>query len=199
MWVAVGCYALIFLAVVACVVSATHAERERVGRETPAAPDSAALIPQEWELVQRRHCAPTHCPRAVGLPLGPRKDASCVACATAFLEQRWDSLLRDAERAPGSPGDSGPAPRELQAAEVTTLAPPVVGPAPARPPLRSGSLWAKLHPSLGRWQTGAGGFLIAGGVFLLLSVGIPWTLALGCGIVLAAGGGLIAAAVPGRN
>src|SRR5262249_2467799 len=55
-----------------------------------------AILPQEWALVRRAQCQRTRCPRAIGSPLRPRKDAHREICAAMLLERQWKQMLGNA-------------------------------------------------------------------------------------------------------
>jgi hypothetical protein len=93
MWIIVGCYVLIFLAVTACIFAAIRNERVSGQADEGPGPEPFTVIPEEWDVLRREHCGPTSCPRAVGDPAGPRKDAGCRRCAAEYLEHRWALLL----------------------------------------------------------------------------------------------------------
>lgn len=184
MWIVVGCYTLIFLAVVGCVASAARTHRTATRAALPDEAAGSSLIAEEWDLVRRQRCGPSRCPRATGLPLGPRKDAECVACASSHLDQRWQSLLGGGGaggRAERPPGDA--AFPILDAHEIATVAPPIAG-FPTHTPASGRRV--RLPATL----LGAGA-LVAVGAVLLALLEVPWMPGLAAGCLLTGGGFLL--------
>ena len=169
MWIIVGCYLLIFVSVTVCIVLTVRAGR---GADAPSAaspPETHPLIPEEWDAVRREHCLPSGCQRVTGSPPGPRKDAECAACASEFLELRWDRLLGEPPREGrtqtfalpvfGASGSS--AGREGELITQITLPEPALAPLQGPRP-RPGSI-----ARFGRYILAFGTFLVLAGVAVL--------------------------------
>jgi hypothetical protein len=165
--------------------------------EAPPEAEESCFIPQEWELVRRSHCLPTRCPRVVGRPAGPRKDACCQVCAAALLDGYWNQLLLGPESSAGRPRSR---PRAGAAADPLATAPLILlqcqHPRQERLPTREEIRprpFRRARRQVSRWRlalVGACGLL--GGAGLLLIT--PWA-----GALAGAGGACLLASVLARR
>ncbi len=91
-WLVSG-YLLIALVALSCVVAGRRSRLSVPSREKWIEEFRTEIIEEEWARVAERQCRASACPRMIGNPGRPPRDAECRECAGAFLDDHWRDLL----------------------------------------------------------------------------------------------------------